>query len=70
MANQSWWSLDSTLKEASAYVNYYRSIPPVACPKCGEPLRNGPPEAAAVLYCKFDGWAYPRDYDVDTHQGM
>jgi hypothetical protein len=66
----SWWALDSILKEQAQYVEYYRSIPPVACPHCGEPLRNGPPQEPALLYCKFDGWRYPRDYDVDSQAGM
>lgn len=66
----SWYQLDSILKERAAYENYYRSIDPVACPYCGEPLRNGPPQAPATKYCPFDGWQYPRDYDVDSMNGM
>jgi hypothetical protein len=65
-----WWQLDSVLKEAAADANYYRSVPPVACPLCGEPLRNGPPDASDILFCLFDGWQYPRDYDVNTMAGM
>ena len=67
---QSWWALDSTLKLAAEYQNYYRSIPPVACPNCGEPLRNGPPQAAETLFCIYDGWSYPEDYDVNSMAGM
>lgn len=65
-----WWELDSILKEAAAEANYYRSVPPTACPNDGEPLRPGPPEEADILYCPFDGWQYPRDYDVNTMAGM
>lgn len=66
----SWWGLDSILKEKAGYVDYYRSIPPVACPNDGEPLTAGPPGQSAVLFCRFDGWTYPRDYDVNIHAGM
>jgi hypothetical protein len=37
----------------------------MACPNDGEPLLPAPPadRAAGIeLYCKFDGWAYPRDW--------
>lgn len=64
------WDLYSTLIEQAAYVSYYKSQPPVACPRCGEPLRQGPPQDPAVLYCKFDGWQFPRDYDPETQAGM
>ena len=66
----SWWALDSVLKEQAAYLNYYRSIPPVACPRCGTPLTNGPPQAEAVLFCPNDGFQYPRDYDPESMAGM
>lgn len=66
----SWWALDSVLQEQAQYINYYQSLPPVACPNDGEPLRQGPPQDPAVLYCPFDGWQFPRDYDLDAHQGM
>jgi hypothetical protein len=66
----SWWERDSILKEQAGYIDYYRSMEPVACPRCGEPLRNGPPQEPAVLYCLFDGWRYPEDYDVNTMAGM
>ena len=42
----------------------------VACPWCGQPLTNGPPQAEAVLFCPNDGWQYPRDYDVESMAGM
>lgn len=66
----SWWALDSILKEQAQYVTYYKTIPPVACPNDGTPLLPGPPWHANVLYCPFDGWKYPRDYDVETQAGM
>ena len=71
MIKISWWQLDSVLKEQAEYANYYRAQQPTACPNDGEPLLPGPPEAADVeLYCKFDGFAYPRDFDPDIHSGM
>lgn len=66
----SWWQLDNILKEAAEYAAFYRSQPPMACPVCGEPLLPGPPQEPANLYCRFDGWTYPRDYDVNVHAGM
>jgi hypothetical protein len=67
----SWWQLDSILKERAEYADYYRSQPPVACPNDGEPLLPGPAGSADVeLFCKFDGWAFPRDFDPDIHSGM
>lgn len=66
----SWWQLDSTLKERGEYAAFYRSAVPVACPNDGEPLIPGPPQEPAILYCRFDGWQYPRDYDPDIHSGM
>lgn len=66
----SWWQLDSVLKEAAAYANYYRSIPPVACPNDGTPLVNGPPQAEALLYCPNGDFQYPRDYVLDSMNGM
>lgn len=58
----SWRQLIDIGKEAAAEREFNDSAPPVACPKCGEPLLPGPPSAAATLYCKFDGWEYPRDW--------
>lgn len=64
------WDLWSTLAEQAQYEDYYRSMRPVACPNCGEPLRIGPPNQPGVLYCQFDGWQYPRDWDPELHSGM
>lgn len=66
----SWWQLDSVLKERADYAQYYRSQAPVACPNDGTPLLEGPPQAAAVLYCPNGDWEYPRDYDPIVHSGM
>lgn len=63
------WDLYSTLVQQSEYISYYKSIPPVACPNDGEPLRLGPPQRPGTLYCPSDGWQYPRDYDVETMAG-
>lgn len=60
----------STLREQAAYVEYYKSTPPVACPNDGEPLRQGPPSEPGILYCPFDGWQYPRDWDPESMSGM
>ncbi len=64
------WDLYSTLQKAAQSANYYRQIPPVACPNDGTALVEGPPSMPGVLFCPFDGWQYPRDYNVDTQAGM
>ena len=64
------WDLYSTLQQQAAYRDYYDTTLPVACPRCGEPLREGPPSEPGVLYCDFDFWLYPDDYDVSIHSGM
>lgn len=66
----SWWQLDSILREQSAYWDAYASTPPMACPNDGEPLTQGPPSQPGILFCRFDGWTYPRDFDPQTHNGM
>lgn len=58
----SWYQYLDILKEQQYEFNYYASIPPFACPECGEPLRPGPVGSMDVQYCKYDGWSYPRDY--------
>jgi len=60
----------STLQQQAAYEEYYRTTPPVACPNDGEPLRQGPPSEPGILYCEFDGFTYPRDWDPQTMSGM
>lgn len=64
------WDLYSTLAEAAAYEDYYRAAPPTACPNDGEPLLEGPPEDPAILFCRYDGWTYPDDWDPTIHSGM
>lgn len=64
------WDLYSTLALAAQYEDYYKAQPPVACPNDGEPLRQGPPEQPGVLFCPFDGFQYPRDWDPEVHSGM
>jgi hypothetical protein len=64
------WDLYSTLIQQSEYISYYKSVPPVACPHDGEPLRLGPPQTPGILYCPYDGWQYPRDYDAETMAGL
>lgn len=61
----SWWGLHSVLEQERQELEAYNSQPPVACPECGEPLMNGPSTksgSGVQLYCKFDGWTYPRDW--------
>lgn len=64
------WGLLSTLREQAEYIEYYKSQPPTACPNDGEPLTPGPSSQPSVLFCKFDGWQYPRDWDPESHSGM
>ena len=64
------WDLYSTLQEQGQYIEYYKSVPPVACPNDGTPLLEGPPQEPGILYCPFDFWQYPRDYDPETMAGM
>lgn len=71
MSTGSWWALDSVLKDQAIEADYYRSVPPVACPNDGEPLVPGPSSDPTVqLYCPFDFWQYPRDFNPDTMSGM
>jgi hypothetical protein len=60
----------STLRLQAEYIEYYRTIPPTSCPNDGEPLRGGPPSEPGILFCPFDGWQYPRDYDPNSMAGM
>jgi hypothetical protein len=64
------WDLYSTLVEQSQYVTYYKSIPPVACPHDGTPLRLGPPQRPGVLYCPNGDFVYPDDYDAESMAGF
>ena len=64
------WDLYSTLQEQAAYIEFYKSTPPVACPNDGTPLLSGPPSEPGILYCPHDFWMFPRDWDVETMSGM
>lgn len=65
----SWWGLVSVLRHSRQEFESYISRPPVACPNCGEPLTNAPTTASGSgvqLFCKFDGWQFPRDWHPPT----
>jgi hypothetical protein len=62
--------LYSTLAEQAQYVEYYKSVPPVACPTHGVPLKQGPGAAPGVLYCPDGDFYYPDDWDPQTMSGM
>jgi hypothetical protein len=64
------WDLYATLQDQAANAGYYASQPPTACPVDGTPLVGAPPGAECQLYCPFDFWQYPRDYDASTMSGM
>ena len=49
------WDLYSTLALQAEYLQYYASVPPVACPNDGEPLERDP---RGKLRCAYDGWVY------------
>jgi hypothetical protein len=68
----SWWGLDSALKHNREEFEAYVSMPPMACPNDGEPLRNAPAAMSASgveLYCPYDGWRYPQDYTPPIRPG-
>ena len=61
----SWWQLLDVLKYREEEFSWWATSPPMACPLCGEPLRNAPSTDSAAqteLYCLFDGWRYPEDW--------
>lgn len=58
----SWLQMLDILKQAHVEFEYWASNPPLACPHCGEPLIPGPGSAEVNLFCKFDGFAWPRDW--------
>lgn len=64
------WDLYSTLQEQAAYAEYYKTQPPMACPNDGTPLLPGPPSEPTTLFCPFDFWQYPRDWDPQSMSGM
>jgi len=64
------YDLLATLKLQSQYKQYYDTRPPVACPNDGTPLKPGPPGQPGILWCPFDAWTWPDDYDPEVHSGM
>lgn len=58
----SWYEYLDILKAAQVEFEYWASNPPLACPHCGEPLIPGPQSAEVNLFCKFDGFSWPRDW--------
>ncbi len=46
------------MKEAAQEREFWLSQPPQACPHDGEPLTTGPD---GLLFCRFDGYQWPRD---------
>lgn len=64
------WDLYSTLIQQAEYITYYKSIPPVACPNDGTPLKLGPPQQSGVWYCPNGDFYYPDDYDAETMAGL
>lgn len=63
------WDLYSTLAQQAQYIEYYKSVPPVACPNDGEPLRLGPSAHSGIRYCPWGDFQYPRDWDPETMSG-
>lgn len=48
-----WETLLDILAQNAEFVAQERSEQPADCPRCGEPLEEGP---NGVLHCSFDGW--------------
>lgn len=51
----SWWTLLAIQQEAAQLRDQDLNAPPLACPRCGEPMRSG---SGGVLYCSFDGYRW------------
>lgn len=64
------WDLYSTLALQADYKRYYDSLPPVACPYDGTPLKQGPASDGNVLFCPMGNFRYPEDWDPETMSGM
>lgn len=62
------YDLLATLQQQAQYAAYYKSQPPIACPNDGTPLKQGPDPG--TLYCPFDFFKYPEDWDADSMSGM
>lgn len=67
-----WWHLDTILRTQAELKTYYDMQEPVACPKCGEPIKQGPPQASGRVsrFCPFGHFQFPNDWDVSTMSGM
>ena len=65
-----WWQLHSIYEYAAREREFYLSAPPMACPRDGEPLQIAPPGEGVELFCRFDGFRYPEDWDATTMAGM
>ena len=72
MASGGWWQLHSIIEYAKQEREFWDSQPPMACPRDGEPMQPAPPSGAgdAELFCRFDGFRYPEDWDATTMSGM
>lgn len=63
-----WWGLHSIFEQSRQEFEAFVSSPPIACPECGEPLKQAPSTDAGTgieLYCDFGGdheFLYPRDW--------
>lgn len=62
----SWYGLLSILKAGADEDEQQRAMRPWACPNDGQPLTDGP---HGTLLCRFDGWEYPRDWQVGQAPG-
>jgi hypothetical protein len=61
----SWWGLHSVFEQNRQEFEAFISAPIPACPHDGEPLVLAPTTAAGASierFCRFDGFAWPRDY--------
>lgn len=67
-----WWQLLDIEKQREQEFEFWANNPPMACPICGEPLRNSPTADSgsdSQLYCSYAGdhsFHYPRDYIKPT----
>lgn len=49
-----WYGLLAIGREARDEARAQATAKPIACPRCGEPLRPGP--RGNDVFCLFDGW--------------
>jgi hypothetical protein len=63
-----WWGLLDVREYARQEFDWWADNPPMACPICGEPLRQAPTADSGSdtqLYCNYAGdhtYHYPRDH--------